>query len=89
MIEAAKGSLSSGAAACGGVTLGDSASWGRRAGGTAPRQDAEGAEPPQQSLGSSFHDLSGSGGQVAAHGFQQAVEVDVGVAQVDMAEDIR
>ena len=63
-----KGSLSSGAAARGGATLGDSASRGRGAGGTAPGQDAKGAEPPQQSFGSAFHGLSGSGGKVAAHG---------------------
>ena len=76
--EAAKGSLSSGAA-----------SWGHGPRGTAPGQDAEGAEPPQQSFGLAFHGLGGSSGKVTAHGLQQAVEVNAGVTEVDMGEDAR
>ena len=43
-----------------------------------------GTSPAKPRLG-----LSGGSGTVAAHGLQQAIEVDVGVAQVDMAEDTR
>ena len=89
MMEVAKGSLPCNAVTGGGVTLDGFASRGREAGGTAPGQDTGGAELPQQNLGSASHGLSGSSGTVAAHGLQQAVEVDVGVAQVDMAEDMR
>ena len=44
-------------------------------------------EPPQQSLSSTLHSLSSGGDKVAAHRFHQAVEVDIGVAKVDVAED--
>ena len=80
-MEVAKGTLPSNAVTGGGVTLDGFASRGHEAGGIAPGQDARGAELPQENLGSASHDLSGGSGTVAAHGLQQAVEVDVGVAR--------
>ena len=88
-MEVEKGSLPSNAITGGGVTLDGFASRYCEAGGTVPGQDAGGAELPQQNLGSAPHGLSGGSGTVAAHGLQPAVKVDVGVAQVDMAEDMR
>ena len=55
-MEVVKESLPSSAITSGGVTLDGFASRGRKAGGTAPGQDAGGAELPQQNLG---HRLSG------------------------------
>ena len=50
---------------------------------------AEGSELPQQSLRATLHGLGSGSGTLAAHWLQQAVEVDVGIAKVDVGEHPR
>ena len=51
------------------------------------RLGAEGPELPQQGLCATLHGLGSGSGTLAAHWLQQAVEVDTGIAKVDVGED--
>ena len=71
----------------GGATRSGFASWSRRTGSASLRLGAEGLELRQQSLRTTLHGLSS--GKLAARWLQQAVEVDVGIAKVDVGKDPR
>ena len=63
--------------------------WSCRASSASLRPGAEGPELPQQSLRTTLHDLSSGSGTLTTHWLQQAVEVDTGIAKVDVGEDPR
>ena len=50
---------------------------------------AEGPELPQQSLCATLHGLGSGSSTLTTHWLQQAVEVDTGIAKVDVGEDPR
>src|SRR4051812_42275138 len=73
----------------GGAARSGFASWSSRVGSSLLRLGAEGPELPQQSFRATVHGLGSGSGTLAACWLQQAVEVDAGVAKVDVGEDPR
>ena len=63
--------------------------WSSGVGSALLRLGAEGPELPQQGLCATLHSLGSGSGTLAAHRLQQAVEVDTGIAKVDVGEDPR
>ena len=73
----------------GGAARSGFASWSSGVGSALLRLGAEGPELPQQSLRATLHGLGSGSGTLAAYWLQQAVEVDTGIAKVDVGEDPR
>ena len=71
----------------GGAARSGFASWSSGVGSALLRLGAKGPELPQQSLRATLHGLGS--GTLAAYWLQQAVEVDAGIAKVDVGEDPR
>ena len=67
-----------------GIARSGFALWSCRAGSTPLRPGAEGPKLPQQSLRTTLHGLGSGSGTLAFHWLQQAVEVDTGIAKVDV-----
>ena len=63
--------------------------WSCGAGSALLGRGVEGAELRQQGLRSTLDGFGSSGGALGVHGLQQVIEVGVGVAEVDVAEDPR
>ena len=68
----------------GGAARSGFASWSSRVGSALLRLGAEGPELPQQSLRATLHGLGSGSGTLAAYWLQQAVEVDAGIAKIDV-----